>query len=540
MRNHLGGERLSWGDTVFLNLERSGMPLNVACVSLFDGDIVFDDYVRFVESRLPLIPRYLMRVVPPPLNAGLPTWEYDPEFDIRTHVREVVLKHGSIAELKAHAGKMLSKVMDRQRPLWDLTLVRNLKGNRTGLIARMHHCLADGIAGVEIMSALMDASPTPAPIPKGKTRFRVPRPRDPMTAVMDGLASSCADFTERILSAWGDVLSMTQRTLANGSGSSSEEFAQLLPEITAPTQRLCFNVLYRGPQKFACTEIPLADVRAIRHACDASINDVLLALVTATIRRYAELHGDQIKGRLLRIMVPVNLRGNGSAGELGNRISLVPVTIPLDIRNPRKLLAAIHRRTEFLKRSHAAELVGLAGGMIGILPGVMQSFAGPMISQLPITPFNMVCTNVPGPQYPLYLLGHKMTHWYPYVPIGGELAMNCAILSYDGMIYFGFSGDAHATPDLARLEKFLRSSFEELRDAAGLNRAHKRAPRRTPRTKKQPVAVSGVVSTDAPRANGTAHRSIPLPLPRVQTADESPATKHPVAKEKPVVLQETA
>jgi diacylglycerol O-acyltransferase len=537
MRNHLGGERLSWGDTVFLNLERSGMPLNVACVSLFDGDILFDEYIRFVESRLPLIPRYLMRVVPPPLNAGLPTWEYDPEFDIRTHVREVALKHGSIAELKTLAGKMLGKVMDRQRPLWDLTLVRNLKGNRTGLIARMHHCLADGIAGVEIMSALMDASPTPASVPKGKTRLRVSRPRDPMTAVMDGLASSCADFTERILSAWGDVLSMAQRTLANGGGSSNEELAQLLPEITAPTQRLCFNVLYRGPQKFACTEIPLADVKAIRQACDASINDVLLALVTATIRRYAELHGDQIKGRLLRIMVPVNLRGNSSAGELGNRISLVPVTIPLDIRNPRKLLAAVHRRTEFLKRSHAAELVGMAGGMIGILPGVMQSFAGPMISQLPITPFNMVCTNVPGPQYPLYLLGHKMTHWYPYVPIGGELAMNCAILSYDGMIYFGFSGDAHAAPDLTRVEKFLRSSFEELCEAAGLNRGRKNAPRRPLRTK-NPVTGPGVVSTDATPANGTAHRSIPLPRP--QPADESPATKHPVAKEKPVVLQETA
>ena len=168
-------------------------------------------------------------------------------------------------------------------------------------------------------------------------------------------------------------------------------------------------MLYRGPQKFACTEISLADVKAIRQACGTSINDVLLALVTATIRRYAEFHGDRIKGRLLRIIVPVNLRGNSSADELGNRISLVPVTIPLDIRHPRKLLAAVHRRTEFLKQSHAAELVGLAGGMIGILPGVMQSFAGPMISQLPITPFNMVCTNVPGPQYPLYVLGHKMT-----------------------------------------------------------------------------------------------------------------------------------
>jgi len=538
MQNHLGGERLSWGDTVFLNLERSGMPLNVACVSLFDGDIVFDDYLRFVESRLPLIPRYLMRVVPPPLNAGLPTWEYDPAFDIRTHVREVVLKHGSIAELKALAGKLLGKVMDRQRPLWDLTLVRRLKGKQTALIARMHHCLADGIAGVEIMSALMDVSPTPAPIAKGKTRFRVPRPRDPMTAVMDGLASSCADFTERILSAWGDVLGMAQRTLANGGASSNEEFAQLLPEITAPTQRLCFNVLYRGPQKFACTEISLADVKAIRQACDASINDVLLTLVTATVRRYAELHGDQIKGRLLRIMVPVNLRGNGSAGELGNRISLVPVTIPLDIRNARKLLAAVHRRTAFLKQSHAAELVGLAGGMIGILPGVMQSFAGPMISQLPITPFNMVCTNVPGPQYPLYLLGHKMTHWYPYVPIGGELAMNCAILSYDGMIYFGFSGDAHAAPDVARLEKFLSASFEELREAAGLKCGRKKAPRRTPRKKSPPVDVPRVVAKTAVPTNGTA--LLPTPLPRVQPAEDSSATKHPVAKEKPAVLQETA
>jgi len=538
MRNHLGGERLSWGDTVFLNLERSGMPLNVACVSLFDGNIVFDDYLRFVQSRLPLIPRYLMRVVPPPLNAGLPTWEFDPDFDIRTHVREVALKHGSIAELKALAGKLLGKVMDRQRPLWDLTLVRNLKGNQTGLIARMHHCLADGIAGVEIMSALMDASPTPAAIPKSKTRFRVSRPRDPMTAVMDGLASSCADFTERILSAWGDVLGMAQRTLANGGASSNEEFSQLLPEITAPTQRLCFNVLYRGPQKFACSEIPLADVKSIRHACDASINDVLLALVTATVRRYAELHGDQIQGRLLRIMVPVNLRGNGTAGELGNRISLVPVTIPLDIRSARKLLAAVHRRTEFLKRSHAAELVGLAGGMIGILPGVMQSFAGPMISQLPITPFNMVCTNVPGPQYPLYLLGHKMTRWYPYVPIGGELAMNCAILSYDGMIYFGFSGDAHAAPDLARLEKFLSASFEELREAAGLNRGRKKAPRRTPHKKSQPVDVPDVVAKIAVPTNGTA--LLPTPLPRVQPAEDSSVTKHPVAKEKPAVLQETA
>jgi diacylglycerol O-acyltransferase len=514
------------------------MPLNVACVSLFEGDIVFADYVRFVESRLPLIPRYLMRVVPAPLNAGLPSWEYDPDFDIHNHMHEAILKHGSEAELKALAGKTLGKVMDRQRPLWDLTLVRNLKGSRTGLIARMHHCLADGIAGVGIMSALMDVCPTPAPMPKAKTRFRIPRPRDPMSSLVDGLASSYSDFTDRILSAWSDVLSMTERTLASAGDSPSEEFSRLLPEITAPTQRLCFNVLYRGPQKFACTEVPLADVKAIRHSCGASINDVLLALVTATIRRYAELHGDRIKGRLLRIMVPVNLRGNGSAAELGNRISLVPVTIPLDIRHPRKLLAAVHRRTEFLKRSHAAELVGLAGGMIGILPGVMQSLAGPMISQLPITPFNMVCTNVPGPQYPLYLLGHRMTHWYPYVPIGGELAMNCAILSYNGMIYFGFSGDVHAAPDLTRLEKFLKLSFRELRDAAGISPERKKPRptkvRSTKQTAPTPEAAPPGTAPDKPVERA------PIPLPTGPPVAESVLAKRLIVKDKPVVLRETA
>jgi diacylglycerol O-acyltransferase len=200
--------------------------------------------------------------------------------------------------------------------------------------------------------------------------------------------------------------------------------------------------------------------------------------VTATIRRYCELHGDPVKGKLLRIMVPVNLRGNNSTAELGNRISLVPVTIPLDIRQPRKLLAAVHKRTEFLKGVHAAELVSLAGGLIGMFPTTMQGMTGPLISQLPITPFNMVCTNVPGPQLPLYLLGHKMLHCYPYVPVGGEMAVNCAILSYNGTVYFGFSGDVHAAPDLKRMEKLLDASFTELRDAAGIRPPQKKKVRR--------------------------------------------------------------
>ena len=495
MQNHQQGDRLSWGDTVFLHLEREGMPLNVASVSVLEGEISFKDFLQFIESKLPLLPRYLKRVVAPPLNIGLPSWEYDPGFDIRNHVREAKLKHGTDTELKTLAGKLFSAVMDRKHPLWDITLVQGLKSNRTGLILRLHHCLADGIAGVGIMSKLLDASPVAPPLLNKKIHIRVPPPPDAINSLMDGVVTSYADFVKRILSAWTDLLDMAQRTAANGGNlMPTDEFSRLLPEITAFTERIRFNVIYRGPQKFAWADIPLADVKAIRKICGASVNDVILALVTATIRRYSELHGDRVKGKLLRMMVPVNLRGNDSAGELGNRISLVPVTIPLDIRNPRKLLAAVHERTEFLKRSHAAELVSLAGGLIGMFPSAVQGLAGLMLSQLPITPFNLVCTNVPGPQFPLYLLGHKMLRWYPYVPVGGEMAVNCAILSYDGNVYFGFSGDVHAAPDLRRLETLLTLNFEELREAAGGKPAQKK------RT----------------RAGKTAAKSVPVETVRIQ------------------------
>jgi len=530
MQKHHQSDRLSWGDTVFLHLEREGMPLNVACVCVFEGEIPFNACVRFVESKLPLIPRYLKRVVPPPLNLGLPSWEYDPTFDIRNHLREVTLKRGSDAELKTLAGKILSTVMDRQHPLWDLTFVHGLKGNRSALIFRLHHCLADGIAGVGIMHVLMDASPLVPPLPRRKLRLRVPPPHNVLTSITNGVVDSYSDIAKRIFDALANLSSMAERFALNGGNLATDEFTRLLPEFTLSTERLRFNVLYRGPQKFAWAEVPLAEVKAIKSTCGTSVNDVILALVTATIRRYLELHGDNVKGRQFRMMVPVNLRGSDSPDELGNRISLVPVTIPLDIRNPKKLLAAVHKRTELLKRAHTAELVSLAGGLLGMIPASAQALAGNVISQLPFTPFNMVCTNVPGPQYPLYLLGHKILHCYPYVPVGGEMALNCAILSYNGTAYFGFSGDVHAVPDLRRLEKLLTSSFTELREAAGVTPPRKKEEKKA---KKRVRAKAKVAPTEAP-APMLVRASIPLPP---LASVKSPIAPGPPVTEEKVLTQ---
>jgi diacylglycerol O-acyltransferase len=459
-------DSLSWGDALFLYLERQGMPLNVASVSVFEGHIPLDDCIEFIESKLPLIPRYRQRVVAPAFNFGLPSWEYDRKFDLRNHVRQVTLKRDTDAEFKAAAGKILSSTMDRERPLWDLTLLQAPAGHRTGLMFRMHHCLADGIAGVGLMNVIMDASPTRQPIPPRKTRIRVPR-QDPGSRLLDWSVNSYFSTVQGLLRMQSEVVELVHKIVTEGSSWSVSEFEHLLPELAAPTEPLPFNLTCSGPQKVAWADVPVEQIKAVKNALGVTFNDVVLGIVTSVVKRYVEMRGVHTRGRLLRIMVPVNVRHNGDH-HLGNRISLVPVTIPLDIRSPRKLIAAIHERTSFLKHAHVAELVGLAGTLIGTIPTAVQALAGPIASQLPITPFNLVCTNVPGPEAPLYLLGHKMLRWYPYVPIGGQMAVNCAILTYDGTAYFGFSGNVQAAPDLRRLEKFFTIALAEMQKVSGI------------------------------------------------------------------------
>jgi hypothetical protein len=184
----------------------------------------------------------------------------------------------------------------------------------------------------------------------------------------------------------------------------------------------------------------------------------------------------------------VNVRGNGSVSDLGNRIFFLPITIPLDVRDPQKLFTFVRERMEFLKRVRAAEFVGFAGGLFATIPTPVWAAIGPYASQLPLSLCNIIVTNVPGPQTPLYLLGHKMLSWYPYVPIGGEMGVNCAILSYNGMAYFGFTCDVGAVPDPENLEKFVRVSFAELCTTAATavkNEGKKQKPPTAERPKRQ-------------------------------------------------------
>ena len=232
-----------------------------------------------------------------------------------------------------------------------------------------------------------------------------------------------------------------------------------------------------------------------------------------------------VKGRSVRIMIPVNVRGNGDVRELGNRISFLPVTIPLDIRSPQKLFAFVRERMEVLKRARAAEFVGFAGGLFSAIPTPIWAAIGPVASQLPLSLCNIICTNIPGPQVPLYLLGHKMLSWYPYVPIGGEMGVNCAILSYNGTAYFGFTCDVGAVPDPEHLEKFVTMSCAELRKAGksskqAVNSQAKEAERK-PARRQRPNAAIPVMAKPVRRAEPEAKFAAAEPQAKAKPGPQS-------------------
>ena len=202
-------DHLSFGDALFLHLERQGIPTNIACVAMLEGNLGMDEFLPSVEAKLSHLPYCAQRVVPAPFNIGLPTLEYDPAFDFRNHVHEVHLKHGTDAELKALAGKLFSMNMDRDRPLWDFTLVPGLKGNRTGLITRLHHSMADGLSGISFLNALMDPSPEIPDIQPRKLNIPASQRRDPATTLLEAVTSSWFLTVERLLGAHSDLLTRT-------------------------------------------------------------------------------------------------------------------------------------------------------------------------------------------------------------------------------------------------------------------------------------------------------------------------------------------
>lgn len=477
--------RLGALDAAFLNFECKEMPLHIGGVCVFEGAIPFERFVATIESKLDSIPRYLERVVFPFLNIGYPTWQYDPNFDIRRHIfHGKVDAPGGMEQLRELAGRIFTPLLDRNKPLWELYVVDGLAEGRSALICKVHHCMVDGVAGVGLMNIMLDASPEQRRLGKRKHR-RPPQPPDDATLFVEAFRDSLAQIPKRLLDTRDALLSYGSSLGGDSAAALGlEQVVDRMPELLSPLEHLPFNRPCSGERRVYWTEFPFADAQAIRTACGCTVNDVVLAVVAGAVAQYTELHGETVKNRFFRPLIPVNVRGpEESIGAFGNLISLLPVTLPLGIRDPLARVKHIHELTRAMKGARAPELLRAGLAWLGLLPPPVQAFLASNLGWLntPIPLFHMVCTNVPGPRIPLYACGQRMTACYPHVPTGMDVGISVAIESYDGKFYFALTTDALAAPDGGRMIEFLEAAFKELREAAGV-------PGSKPRKAKRKVA----------------------------------------------------
>lgn len=511
---------MSATDAAFLYIERKEIPLNIASVCVFEEPIPFPEFLRSIDSKLHLVPRYRQIVVSPPWGLGFPSWQDDPKFDVREHVFRVTLgAPGGDAELEAFASKLLSQSLDRNKPLWDLHVVDGLQDGRGALIFRVHHALADGVAGIELMKLLLDATPE-APSVIGKRRYRRTRAVEQQHSLGDSISGMIHGTLGSLLEFEAGMLQFAQNLVAETNESSLKGLLGLLPEFSVAIERLPFNKPCTGKRKFCWTEIDMADVQKVREVAGGTVNDVILTVVTRALARYVKLHGQSVVNRFVRIVCPVNLRAAEHKHDgLGNQISFLPVALPMDARGPLRTLQAVTARTETLKHSGALGFVALAAKWLAAAPPPLQELFWRSIPEiiLPVPALNMICTNVMGSPTPLYAAGKKMLAAYPQVPTGYDLGVGCAVHSYNGKLFFGLIADTHAAPDVDRLREFVALSFEELRQSALLKKSRgAKRTRRSARTNAQKITTESGAAI-APEAPGTQAKP---------TKAEAPAMAH--------------
>ena len=462
--------RLTSMDSSFLYFEKKEATMHIGSVSLFEGEIPFEDFVAMIDSKMHLLPRYQQVVVPDPFNLGHPTWEDDHNFNIRNHIFKLQIDApGGEKELIDLAGRIFTPMMERDKPLWDIYLVYGLEGKRTAMIARVHHCMVDGMSGVDLLKIILDFSPEVKPIEvKPTPRVRQPQ-ADPTRRLFDSILGGMQEGMDRWMEFQNGLLTLTKALTDEASRGAMRNISSELPKIAAPAAALPFNSPLGGQKRLVWNTFHFAEARAIRGSLGGTVNDVVLTALSGAVARYAASHNHPIEGRNVRVMVPVSLRQADQHGALGNLVSVLPVEIPLDLKDPVERLRYINQKTSAMKAGRVAEGLNLFSALMGILPPPMQALMGALsTANLPMPAFNIISTNVPGPQVPMYAMGKRMIAYYPYVPVGFGLGCGCAILSYDQHLYFGLTADTKAMPDVEHLRDLLYESFYELRKAAGV------------------------------------------------------------------------
>jgi diacylglycerol O-acyltransferase len=455
-------DRLSPIDVSFLDQEKRGSHMHIGAVMLFEGPPpTHDDLRAHIESRLHLVPRYRQKLAFPRLEMGRPLWVDDPRFNVDYHLRQTALpRPGSLEQLRLLTGRIFSQRLDRSKPLWELWLVQGLEDNRFALINKTHHALVDGVSGVDITTVLFDASPTPTRV-EGDGWAPHDEPSDVALVAegVKGLVTTPARLARRALEG-----ARRPRETATDVREAAEGLGDIAWNLINPPPKTPLNVPIGPHRRVLWLSFPLADLKAIKNALGGTVNDVFLALVSGALGRWLRRRGVRTEGLELRGVVPVSIRADEHRGALGNQITAMLGPLPVYANDPVERMRIVSEAMKGLKESKQA--VGAE------TLTRLQDFAPPTIlaqaSRLNFSTraYNLLVTNVPGPQFPLYLLGREMEELAPVPFLAPERALAVAIMSYNGNVVIGLMGDYDAMADLDLFGAFVEEAVAELLEAA--------------------------------------------------------------------------